>query len=106
MKIPDLQPGQYLIVRVDGSEERIAQKPTIAAIHRAIGCEMLDTVNLRLGPDGDAALVMVVNGSEASYSRPVNHKASEIKGRSRYPIHGDVAIVCDSDLEPGGSHML
>lgn len=94
-----VEPGSYRIIRVDGSEEVVNQKPTIGKIHAAIGCDCLDMVLL----DREREIVMAVDDTGMVDGKPVNPKATalarEAKGQS-YPwsIHGDVVIVSDKDF--------
>jgi hypothetical protein len=95
----DQKQGSFLIIRVDGSEELIGQRPSIAKIHKAIGCECLDMVTL----DRKREIVMVVDDTGMVDGKPVNAKATalarEAKGQPYpYSIHGDVAIVNDRDF--------
>ncbi len=97
--------GEYLIIRVDGTEELIREKPTLEALHRAIGCDCIDAVNLdRKIP---AEIVMIVDDTGMIDRKPVNARATQLAqaayaaaGRySPYSIHGDVAIVNDRDFQ-------
>ncbi len=97
--------GEYLIIRTDGTEELIREKPTIETLHRAIGCGCIDAVNLdRKRPP---ETVMIVDDTGMIDHKPVNAKATALAqaawkaaGRSSsYSIHGDVAIVHDEDFE-------
>ncbi len=100
-----VQRGEYLIIRVDGTEQRVKERPTLEAVYRAIGCGCIDVVNLdRKRPP---EIVMMVDDTGMLDHKPVNAKATALAqaawkaaGRySPYSIHGDVAIVHDQDFE-------
>ena len=91
--------GEYRIIRTDGTEAIIKEVPTIDAIHKAIGCDCLDTVTL----DHESQTIMLVDDNGMVDGRPVNPKATEMyhricRPRTIWSIHGDVAIVNDNDF--------
>lgn len=91
--------GGYRLIRVDGTESLVEQKPTIRAIQRDIGCQVCDTVTL----DGTNMIIMVVDDTGMLDRKPINRKASEMVRsvfgpQYPYDIHGDVAIVWDGDF--------
>ena len=99
MKIPDVRRGEYKIIRVDGTEELVEEKPTLGAVYQAIGCECVDTVTL----DHERMIVMMVDDVGMVDGKPVNPKATELyhqrcKPGTLHQIHGDVAIVNDEDF--------
>ncbi len=99
----DVRRGEYRIIRVDGSEMNVPQKPTLDRIHKAIGCDTFDTVLLKKGRDGTAEIVMLVDDTGMIDGKPVNPKATELyraicKPGTPFSIHGDVAIVNDNDF--------
>ena len=99
MEIPEVKLGSYLIIRVNGDEEDVQEKPSIAKINRAIGCSCVDTVTL----DRRREILMIVDDTGMIDGKPVNPKATELyHARCRpgtpYSIHGDVAIVNDQDF--------
>lgn len=90
--------GEYRIIRVDGTEEFHEEKPTIRALSRIIGCDTVDTVNLRRDSN-----IMVVDDTGMIDGKPVNPKATEIyhsvcRPGTIHAIHGDVVIVNDRDF--------
>lgn len=92
--------GSFKVIRVDGSEQLFDEKPTLAKVHRAIGCECFDTVIL----DRKREIVMLVDDTGAVDNKPINRKATALYHSVCFPgnpysIHGDVAIVCDGDFE-------
>lgn len=68
----------YRIIRVDGTETEIHERPTIRAIHAAIGCDCCDTVILSKDSWGRAAIVMMVDDTGMIDGRPVNEKATAL----------------------------
>lgn len=91
--------GTYKIIRVDGSETMVSEKPTISKITRAIGCGCIDTVIL----DRRARVVMIVDDTGMVDGKPVNPKATELyhgicRPGTVFSIHGDVAICHDGDF--------
>ncbi len=94
--------GSYTSIRVDGSEETVQQRPTIAALHRAIGCDCMDSVCLSKTSDGQAETVMMVDDTGMIDGKPVNPKATELYHAVRigtpYSIHGIAVIVNDEDF--------
>lgn len=96
----DQQKGAYRVIRVDGTDTVIHSKPTLRAVHEAIGTACVDTVIL----DRVCQVVMIVDDTGMVDGKPVNEKATALAREafgSRYPhsIHGDVAIVNDEDFE-------
>ncbi len=94
--------GEYKIIRADGTEEIISQRPTLSAVHKAIGCDCCDTVILTRG--SDEPIVMMVDDTGMIDGKPVNPKATELyhsvsRPGNPYSIHGDVVIVNDGDFE-------
>jgi hypothetical protein len=99
--IPEVKQGQYLIIRVNGDEYTVANKPTLAAIYKRITCECVDTITL----DQKRQIVMMVDDEAAVREplKPVNHKATALyharcRPGTTWPIRGDVAIVNDEDF--------
>lgn len=91
--------GTYKIIRTDGSEELIEERPRPATIYKAIGCDCIDTVIL----DRETMTVMMVDDVGMVDGKPVNDKATAMyraccKPGTPYLIHGDVAIVNDEDF--------
>lgn len=98
-EIPNIHRGEYLIIRVNGEEERVAEKPTLHKLYRAIGCECADTVTL----DHKRQILMFVDDTGMIDHKPVNPKATALyhtrcKPGTVWAIHGDVAIVNDKDF--------
>jgi hypothetical protein len=105
MRKPSLvERGTYRIIRVDGSDQVINEKPTIHKILDAIGCDTLDTVlmvwNARTG---SAEQIMCVDDTGLHKRLPVNEKATELARQIRpgysHPLVGDVVICDDRDFE-------
>lgn len=98
MKLPEIQPGKMLIVRINGAEE-VHERVSIREIERLIGASSLDTVILKHRP----TVVMLVDDTGMIDHRPVKSKATELyhavcKPGTVYAIHGDVAIANDNDF--------
>lgn len=96
---PIINPGTYKVIRVDGKEEVMQGKPTLAKVYSAIGCDTVDTVTL----DRKREIVMMVDDTGMVDGKPVNPKATELYRAICIPgtmasIHGDVAIVWDGDF--------
>lgn len=94
-----IQSGTYKILRVDGSEEIIARKPSMRALAKEIGAESIDTVTL----DRHNQTIMIVDDTGMIDGKPVNPKATELyhsicKPGTVWAIHGDVALVNDEDF--------
>jgi hypothetical protein len=99
-----MKSGEYKILRVDGTETLIREKPTIERIYEAIQCDRIDSVCLTKDLcTGEPLELMLVDDTEMVDHKPVNAKATLIAREVRYDdpwvIHGDVAIVNDKDLE-------
>jgi hypothetical protein len=97
--IPDIRRGEYLIIRVDGTETRVEEKPTLHKLYRDIGCQCADTVTL----DHKRQILMFVDDTGMVDGKPVNPKATALyHGRCKpgtvFAIHGDVAVVNDEDF--------
>lgn len=105
------------IIRADGAEEVIEGPKTMQELHRLLGYDTFDTVNLR--HLGEPRHVMLVddNGHETravetpgllqlvsiGHRKPVNEKATELywancRAGTTHQIVGDVAIVPDEDF--------
>lgn len=98
----DIRRGEFKIIRVDGREELIEEKPTLDRIHKAIGCDTIDAVPLTFSHNAPA-LVMIADDNGMIDGKPVNQKATELyraicKPATFYSIHGDVAICDDRDF--------
>jgi hypothetical protein len=96
--------GQYMIIRVDGSYEIVHRKPTIALMHAAIGCDIVDVIPLTANRPPDT--VMIIDDLGKTNNKPINDKATalyhEVKPQAKklgHSIHGDVVIVNDEDFE-------
>jgi hypothetical protein len=103
MKIPEIERGQWLVIRIDGTEEPMEGKPSIGKIYRALGVTCCDCVTLRFAENGHDAIVMMVDDTGMVDGKPVNPKATELYHARCKPgcmsaIHGDVAIVNDEDF--------
>lgn len=99
MTIPKVKRGEYLLIRVDGTEELIQEKPSLQKIHRDISCDCFDTVIL----DHKQQIVMMVDDTGMLDGKPVNPKATDLyltrcNPGTIFSIHGDVAIVNDKDF--------
>lgn len=85
------------IIRTSGTEETIEGRATIAAVEKAIGASILDTVNLRDGR------VMLVDDNGISKNLPVNQVATGLyhsvcRRGTTHQIRGDVAVVYDNEF--------
>jgi hypothetical protein len=94
-----VRPGEYRIIRVDGTEQLIEEKPYMPRLYKAIGAECVDTVTL----DRERTQIMIVDDTGMCDGKPVNSKATELyhaicKPGTLFSIHGDVAIVNDVDF--------
>jgi hypothetical protein len=90
-----IKPGQYRVIRVNGSDEVVDQKPTLKRIYASIDADRIDIVTLSWGAGHITDLVMLADDTGRIDGKPVNEKASEIAGVT---ICGDVAIVHDQDF--------
>ena len=92
--------GEYRLIKVDGTEILIEEKPTLSTIQRAIGADCIDTVCL----DKPARTqIMIVDDTGMIDGKPVNPKATALyqsicKPGTVWAIHGDVAICNDLDF--------
>jgi len=91
--------GEYRLIRVDGTETLISERPTSAKIKIEIDAEWLDTVNI----DHENDQIMVVDDTGMIDGKPINRKATLLYRQICIPgsngtIHGDVAIVNDKDF--------
>lgn len=99
MEIELVRRGEYRVLRVDGTEQLIEEKPSIGKIERDIGASCLDTVCL----DRENSQIMMVDDTGMIDGKPVNSKATALyhsicRPGTVYAIHGDVAIVNDEDF--------
>ena len=99
MTIPEVKRGTFLVIRVNGDEEDHEEKPSIRKIYSVIGCDTFDTVTL----DKKRKIIMLVDDTGMVDGKPINPKATELyhsrcKPGTPFSIHGDVAIVNDSDF--------
>jgi hypothetical protein len=94
--------GQYKIIRTDGTETIVDERPTIQAIRKALGADVLDFVSIHKNPNGKGT-VMLIDDLGHEKGLPVNDKGTQVylaicKPGTDYQIRGDVAIVNDEDL--------
>lgn len=94
-----IKPGQYKVIRVDGTETMHEEKVTLGKIYNAIGSESIDTVIL----DPTNEQIMCVDDTGMLDCRPINEKATALYRAVCRPgtlgnIHGDVVIVNDADF--------
>lgn len=99
-RVLNTRAGEWLIIRVDGSEELVESKPFMRQIYKAIGADGCDSVTLR---HDSPAIVMIVDDTGMLDGKPVNPKATELyhtrcKPGTMWGIHGDVAICVDEDF--------
>jgi hypothetical protein len=92
--------GEYRIIRTNGTETLIEEKPTLDAVRRAIGADGIDTVCL---DKRTRTQIMVVDDTGMVDGKPVNSKATELyhsicKPGTVWAIHGDVALCNDLDF--------
>lgn len=89
------------IIRVDGTEEALDRPHSMKELYRLMGCQLVDTVNLR--HLGEPRQVMLVDDTGMIDRKPVNQKATALYHANcrpgvTAPICGDVAIVFDEDF--------
>jgi hypothetical protein len=95
--------GEYRILRVDGSEQLIEERPTLKRIQQIIGASTLDSVCLDNPRRARPEQIMMVDDTGMIDHKPANPKATELyhaicKPGTVYAIHGDVVIVNDKDF--------
>jgi hypothetical protein len=88
----------FTILRTDGTEETINERPTLHGIREAIRCDTLDVV--QIGRANGTDEVMLVDDSGALTGKPVNEKATKLyhaicKPGTTWQIRGDVAVTRD-----------
>lgn len=44
----EVRRGEYRIIRVDGTEQLVEEKPTLDRVYQIIGCDCVDTVILAI----------------------------------------------------------
>jgi hypothetical protein len=94
-----IQRGTFKILRTDGTEELIREKPTLARIYKEIHADIVDTVLL----DRDSTLLMVVDDTGMIDNKLINPQATALylsvyKPGTDWAICGDVALVYDQDF--------
>jgi hypothetical protein len=100
--VVDVKRGTFKVIRTDGTEQLIQERPSIRRISALIGAVTCDTVTLtRRG--FRAAIMMICDDTGMVAGKPVNPKATELYHAVCYPgtiyaIHGDVAVAHDSDF--------
>lgn len=98
----DIPAGQYRIIRTDGTEEVVYEKPTLQRMYEVVGNDILDSVVLTKGESGEALTCMTVDDTGLLDGKPLNVKATAIyfamRGLTPTGIHGDVALVNDTDF--------
>lgn len=119
MKIQDvdLARGQFLVIRTDGTTERVDKVPTLDLVRSAIGADCIDIVAVGRANRTDLLMVVDDNGwdsvaVERPYGvelvcteprRPLNDNATALYRAichpgTRHQIAGDVAIVHNADF--------
>ena len=71
----EIRQGEYRIIRTDGTEILIEEKPNMDSILKAIGDECADTVCL---DKQTRTQIMVVDDTGMVDGKPVNSKATEL----------------------------
>jgi len=89
-----MSPGQYKVIRTDGTEIVHQGNPTLRAIEMLIACSGLDTVTI----DRKRQTVMFIDDTGMLDGKPVNAKATALyhavcRPGTVHSIHGDVVIV-------------
>jgi hypothetical protein len=97
--LPVIARGHYQILRTDGSEAVVENRPTLDQLHRDLDCECTESIWI----DREHETIMVIDDSGMLRKRPVNAKATapvkQAYGQDYpYAIHGDVALVNDEDF--------
>ena len=88
----------YTIIRADGTEETINERPTLNGIRETIHCDTLDVV--QIGRANGTNEVMLVDDTGALTDKPVNEKATKLYHRickpgTTWQIRGDVVVTRD-----------
>jgi len=96
-----VQLGEYLILRADGTEERVPKRPTIQAVHEAMKAVNLSLDSFTISRDPPVLAFVVDCGHELGL--PVNKKATNLylercRPGTDWQIRGDVVIVNDGDF--------
>lgn len=90
--------GTFKIIRTDGSEEIVQEKPTLKRVLAIIGCDCIDTVNF-----GNDTVMMVDDEGLLKKDYAANQKATQLM-KERFgpnypnPIAGIVVLVNDKDF--------
>jgi len=97
-----VKPGESRLIRVDGQEAVLSERPTIAMIRRRLRAQSLDTITI----DRENRQIMAVDDTGMIDGKPVNEKATLLYRQICVPgsmgtIHGDVMIINDSDFGSG-----
>lgn len=100
------KPGSYLLLPSSHSVGFIHEKPTIPELHKALGCDCLDTVNLKNGyvmMVDDVGAPVTLPDAPPGKNLPVNELASAMVNFYRktegYIIYGPAVVVWDLDFE-------
>jgi hypothetical protein len=99
IRMETIQQGTFKIIRIDGTEELVNEKPTIARIQKEIGAGTVDTVML----NQENQQIMVVDDTGMINEKPVNPKATALylstcRPGTDWGICGDVVLVNDQDF--------
>jgi len=86
--------GQYLILKVDGSNYLVDAKPTFAAIKNSIGADHIGMVIL-IWSSGHVPDLVIMFDNTGLIDKPLNEGAAAV---THTDIYGNAAIVHNADL--------
>jgi hypothetical protein len=90
-------PHTHKLIRIDGTETILREKPSIDEVKHLIGCDTLDYVTLNRRAD----TLMFVDDNGIAAGKRVNPDATRrylriCKSGTTHQIHGDVVIINDT----------
>lgn len=98
--------GEYKIISANGHEVTVHKKPTFDDLYRQLDCKDTGISDIILTHDtsGLPQTVMIIDDMGRLKNKPVNERATNLMRQCYghdvpYKIHGDVALVNDSDFD-------
>lgn len=94
--------GQYRIIRVDGTETVVHEKPTIKAVQEAMRCDYVHAMTLTRDNKHQDVVVMFIDDTGKADAKE-NERAAALAREAYGPkwpwiIHGDVVIANHGDF--------
>jgi hypothetical protein len=106
MPNPVVEPKTFLVIRVDGTEETIKQKPTLGSIGRALRFDTFDFVRIGKADGSDLIMAIDDNGYVTQTIERSPRSFEIIPVRPRKPPNPKATALYHSICKPGTDHQI